>query len=134
MTAEKLGSLRNKKMGESDIQDRTYIKERDYPIGHNLSQTKSRRINITKNSRRLETISKGDILIFPDREEIVMEVDIQIGHLYTERKKAMKDNSKYSQILEKICYDGIERVHPQSNGHVYDYIKFKRLENIEYVR
>jgi hypothetical protein len=78
------------------------------------------RINVVKRSRKLEKISDGDILIFPDREETVKEVDNLTGALYTERP----NNSEKGWIkTESVAYSNIEKVHAGSVGHVYDWVK-----------
>jgi hypothetical protein len=77
------------------------------------------KINITNKSRRLETISKGDLLIFSDREESVEEVDIKINRLYTQRTR----NIEKGEITEQIVYDNVTKITPDSIGRVYDWVK-----------
>ena len=82
------------------------------------------KINIIRRSRRLETISKGDVLIFPDREETVTEVDCMIGAIYTER---LNDSEKRWLKTESVAYgESIEKIHRGSVGHVYDWVKKRR--------
>ena len=104
-------------MGESETQDR-FEEGRDcVPV--------SRRINITKSSRRLETISKGDILIFLDREEVVKDVDIMMGNLYTKRKEILQDRNR----INSVVYDSIEKIYPQSKGRIYNWTELKINKN-----
>ena len=87
------------------------------------------RINIKNRTRRLETIHKEDVLIFPDREETVEEVDRLTGNLYIERTIPNIDrNSPISPEdfpikVEKVAYRGIDRITPFSQRRIYDWEK-----------
>ena len=89
------------------------------------------KINITKRSRRLETISKGDLLLFPDRGETVREVDIKSCSLYTRRLSKNTDNDSivspkdFPLIEESIAYH-TEKITPASKGWRYDWNWTKR--------
>ncbi len=86
------------------------------------------KIDITKKSRRLEIISKGDLLLFPDREETVREVDVKSCSLYTRRLSKNTDNESivspkdFPLIEESIAYH-TEKITPTSKGWRYDWIK-----------
>ncbi len=84
------------------------------------------KINIKNRSRRLETISQGDILIFNDKNEIVEKVDLQARALYT--KRIVKNNDKHFPIkIEKVAYNDIEKINPNSYGQVYDWTKRREV-------
>jgi len=89
------------------------------------------KINIKNKSRRLETISMGDVLLFPDREETVREVDIKSCSLYTRRLSKNTDNESiispkdFPFIVESIAYH-TEKITPTSKGHRYDWNWTKR--------
>jgi len=90
------------------------------------------KINIKKRARRLETISEGDILVFPDREEEVSEIDIRGCALYTKRKVENKDTNsiikpkEFPYKVEFVAYKIREKVFPNSEGSVYDFIKMRK--------
>ncbi len=81
-----------------------------------------RRIDLRKKPRRLETISVGDVLIFPGREETVEQVNTHAGSLLT--KTIVKSEDRNFPFKEQlILYKHIGRVGPSSTGHVYWGIK-----------
>jgi len=90
------------------------------------------RINIRNRTRRLETISKRDILIFPDREEEVREVDVRGCALYTQRKVRNQDKDSvvkpkdFPFKIDYVVYDRIGKISPNSGGRVYDYKKMRK--------
>ena len=90
------------------------------------------KINLKKRTRRLETISKRDILIFFDRDEKVREVDIMGCALYTERKGENKDKNSvvkpedFPFKIEYVAYGRIQKISPNSEGHVYDWKKMRK--------
>jgi hypothetical protein len=83
------------------------------------------RINITKKTRRLETISERDVLIFPDREEEIVEVDVKMQRLYTQRETKSDTDKQFPFRTETVAYHG-EKVTPNSIGHVIDYTKRRK--------
>ena len=89
------------------------------------------RINVKAKSRRLETISVGDVLVFRDREEIVDEVDTLAGDLHTKRnvrntdKKSLLNFRTFPFKQEYVVYNKIEKIYPESTGEVYDWIKMR---------
>ena len=84
----------------------------------------NKRINVQKRCRRLETISQGDTLIFPDREETIRRIDSQLNILLTERTKF----SKGWEIIEQKSYDLSRKLLVTSRGRVYDSTKVKRIQ------
>lgn len=80
------------------------------------------KINITKNSRRLEKILQGDVLVFPGREETVEEVDVRTGSLFTKRTVKIKDRD-FPYKEESIEYTNIKKIFPESRGRVYGLVK-----------
>lgn len=74
---------------------------------------------MTNKSRKLETISKGDLLVFPDREESVSEVDIKTNRLYTQRTMNIEEGI----ITEQVIYCGVIEITPNSIGKIYDWLK-----------
>ena len=94
------------------------------------------RINVKTRSRRLETISAGDILVFKNREEVVRTIDIleQTGYaLYT--KRIVKNTDKKSPLNPKdfpfkeefVSYPYIEIVFPSSEGVAYRSKKMRKV-------
>ena len=79
----------------------------------------AKKIKLKDESRKLETISKGDILIFTNGRETVQEVDLLTGCLYTERIKKVWNR----KIRKQIIYSGIKEIFPKSKGYVYGYIR-----------
>ena len=77
------------------------------------------RIHVEERSRKLDTISKGDILVFGDREETVEEVDVPSGTLSTRRDF----ESRNLVGEEAVVYNPVERIYPTSQGKVYDWKK-----------
>ena len=62
------------------------------------------KIKITEEGRSLERIAQGDILVFPNREELVKVIDKEKGRLYTQRKISRKLTG-YILMYEKVLYD-----------------------------
>jgi len=62
------------------------------------------KIKLTKENRKLTSLIKEDILIFPDREETIKLIDRWNGELYTSRIKG--------KIEERILY----RLDKNDNG------------------
>ena len=91
-------------------------------------------IDIRKKPMRLEAISVGDVLIFPERKETVEQVNTFNGSLQT--KRIVKNEYKNSPISprnfpfreELILYKHIGEVGPLSTGSVYDWVKRRTVE------
>lgn len=70
------------------------------------------KIKITKKGKRLEDLSKGDILVFPNREEEIRIIDKEMDWLYTQRIRG--------NVEERIIYEipsGL--INKDSIGRVY---------------
>jgi hypothetical protein len=84
------------------------------------------RINLNKRNRRLEKISEQDVLIFPDREERVEEINFDVRMLYTSRNvknKSILTRKRFPTKTEAIAYfipDYLGVITPNSEGEVYN--------------
>jgi len=97
-----------------------------------ISRTSKMRINVTRRSRRLETISGGDVLVFKNREEKVSGVDVLSNLLYAERTVQNKDwdSATFPVKKESVLYKG-EKIYSASKGEVVDWIKGKSRESLQ---
>jgi len=74
----------------------------------------------TKDKPRLETISEGNVLVFPDREEVVIRANSSEKCLITRRDiftPSLKDIPFLKNVREFVTYN-INKIKPNSSGEV----------------
>ena len=84
------------------------------------------KIDIRKKPGRLEDISKGDILIFLGREEIVEQVNTLNGSLLTKRIVKNQDKN-YPSKQKHVLYTHVKEVSTSLKGHVYEGLKHRTI-------
>jgi hypothetical protein len=90
-------------------------------------------IDLRRESTGLEYISKGDVLLFPDRKEVVKDIDIvnRIKRdLYCVREIPLKDKD-YKKRIEEVAYIGIDILKPSSEGAIYRRRKIEKVTKEE---
>ena len=75
------------------------------------------KITLTEENRRLETLVRGDVLIFPDRQETVKVIDKELGKLYNQRMAGKKEERVVYKLKKSEMDDPV--INKNSKGEVY---------------